>query len=123
MATGAFEGRCWMTERRDATAATKAMNDKLLEELPFEDRRDFEEAERGFIAPLPGGGVIRGEDGSEVWNAEKFSFIEESSPAPDTVNPSLWRQSQLVLKGGLFKVIWTDLPEDELKKLREVFAV
>ena len=44
------------------------------------------------------------EDGSEVWNTQKFSFIEEDSPAPDTVNPSLWRQSQLVLKGGLFKV-------------------
>ena len=26
-------------------------------------------------------------------------------PAPDTVNPSLWRQSQLCLKGGLFKVV------------------
>ena len=57
-----------MTERKDATEATKAMNDRLLEELPFEDRRDFEEAERGFIAPLPDGGVISGEDGSEVWD-------------------------------------------------------
>ena len=93
-----------MTDRKDATAATKAMNDRLLQELPFEDRRDFEDAERGFIAPLPDGGVVRAEDGSEVWNTQKYSFIEEGSPAPDTVNPSLWRQSQLVLKGGLFKV-------------------
>jgi alkyl sulfatase BDS1-like metallo-beta-lactamase superfamily hydrolase len=93
-----------MTERKDATKATKDANYRLLEELPFEDRRDFEEAERGFIAPLPDGGVIRGEDSSDVWNTSKFSFIEEDSPAPDTVNPSLWRQSQLVLKGGLFKV-------------------
>ena len=46
-----------MTERKDATAATRAMNDRLLAELPFEDRRDFEDAERGFIAPLPDGGV------------------------------------------------------------------
>jgi alkyl sulfatase BDS1-like metallo-beta-lactamase superfamily hydrolase len=93
-----------MTKRKDAAEATKAMNDKLLRELPFEDRRDFEDAERGFIAPLPDGGVIRGEDANDVWNMSKFSFIEESSPVPDTVNPSLWRQSQLVLKGGLFKV-------------------
>ena len=93
-----------MTDRKDATAATKAMNDRLLKELPFEDRRDFEDAARGFIAPLPDGGVVRAEDGSEVWNTQKYSFIEEGSPAPDTVNPSLWRQSQLVLKGGLFKV-------------------
>jgi alkyl sulfatase BDS1-like metallo-beta-lactamase superfamily hydrolase len=93
-----------MTQRKDATKATKDANDKLLEELPFEDRRDFEEAERGFIAPLPDGGVLGAEDGSDVWNTSKFSFIEEDSLAPDTVNPSLWRQSQLVLKGGLFKV-------------------
>jgi alkyl sulfatase BDS1-like metallo-beta-lactamase superfamily hydrolase len=93
-----------MTERKDATRATRDANDRLLEELPFEDRRDFEEAERGFIAPLPEGGVLRGEDGSEVWNTQRFSFVEEGSEAPDTVNPSLWRQSQLVLKGGLFKV-------------------
>ena len=93
-----------MTERKDATKATKDANDRLLEELPFEDRQGFEEAERGFIASLPDGGVIRAEDGSDVWNTSKFSFIEVDSPAPDTVNPSLWRQSQLVLKGGLFKV-------------------
>ena len=93
-----------MTERKDATKATKDANDRLLEELPFEDRRDFEEAERGFIAPLPDGGVLGAEDGSDVWNTSKFSFIKEDSPAPATVNPSLWRLSQLVLKGGLFKV-------------------
>ena len=93
-----------MTERKDATKATRDANDRLLEELPFEDRQDFEDAERGFIAPLPDGGVLMSEDGSEVWNTQKFSFVVEDSPAPDTVNPSLWRQSQLVLKGGLFRV-------------------
>ena len=56
----AAEGEERMTERKDATKATKDANDRLLEELPFEDRRDFEEAERGFIAPLPDGGVLRG---------------------------------------------------------------
>jgi alkyl sulfatase BDS1-like metallo-beta-lactamase superfamily hydrolase len=86
-----------VTERKDATRATKDANDRLIEELPFEDRRDFEDAGRGFVAPLPDGGVIRGEDGSEVWNTQRFLFIEEDSPAPNTVNPSLWRQSHLVL--------------------------
>lgn len=93
-----------MTERKDATRATKDANHRLLEELPFEDRRDFEDSGRGFVAPLPDGGVLKGEDGGDVWNTQRFSFVEEGSPAPDTVNPSLWRQSQLVLKGGLFEV-------------------
>ena len=54
--------------------------------------------------PFPDGGVLRGRRRHDVWDTIRFSFIEEDSPAPDTVNPSLWRQSQLVLKGGLFKV-------------------
>ena len=93
-----------MTERKDATRTTRDANDRLLEELPFEDRRDFEEAERGFVAPLPDGGVIKADDGHNAWDPTRFSFISDDAPAPDTVNPSLWRQSQLVLKGGLFKV-------------------
>ena len=56
-------GRYIVTERKDATKATKEVNDRLLEDLPFDDRRDFEDAERGFIASLPDGGVIKGEDG------------------------------------------------------------
>ncbi len=48
-----------MTDRRDATAFTKAINDELLTLLPFEDRQDFEDAARGLIAPLSGGGHDR----------------------------------------------------------------
>jgi alkyl sulfatase BDS1-like metallo-beta-lactamase superfamily hydrolase len=93
-----------MTERKDATKATRDANDRLLEELPFEDRQDFEEAERGFVAPLADGGVTRADDGHNAWDLTRFSFISDDAPAPDTVNPSLWRQSQLVIKGGLYKV-------------------
>jgi alkyl sulfatase BDS1-like metallo-beta-lactamase superfamily hydrolase len=35
--------------RHDATEATRAANDALAASLPFEDRRDFEEAVRGLI--------------------------------------------------------------------------
>jgi linear primary-alkylsulfatase len=91
--------------RNDATAATRAANAALAASLPFEDRRDFEEAARGLIAPLPDGGVIRAADGRPVWDLSRFSFIEQGAPAPDTVNPSLWRQSQLVVQGGLYEVV------------------
>jgi alkyl sulfatase BDS1-like metallo-beta-lactamase superfamily hydrolase len=89
--------------RKDATEATKAANQKLLSELPFSDKTDFENAKRGLIAPLPSD-VVRGEEGNPVWDPQKFAFITEGSEAPDTVNPSLWRQSQLVNIGGLFEV-------------------
>ena len=93
------------TQPKDATTATKAANQSLLNQLPFEDKRDFDEATRGFVAPLPNNGVIKAEDGRVVWDVTRFDFIQEGSAAPETVNPSLWRQSQLVLKGGLFKVV------------------
>lgn len=93
------------TQAKDATKFTKAANQALLEQLPFEDKRDFEEAMRGFIAPLPGNGMIKDDNGRIVWDMTRFDFIEDGSDAPDTVNPSLWRQAQLILKGGLFKVV------------------
>lgn len=86
-----------------ATAATKSANAKLLQELPFADKQSFDDAHRGFIAPLSEQ-VIKTQDGRPVWDPKKFGFIKEGSDAPDTVNPSLWRQSQLITISGLFKV-------------------
>jgi alkyl sulfatase BDS1-like metallo-beta-lactamase superfamily hydrolase len=89
----------------DATDATKAANAKLLEKLPFSDMASFEAAKKGFIAPLPNNGIIKNDQGEPIWDLSKFAFIKEGETAPDTVNPSLWRQSQLVVQGGLFEVI------------------
>lgn len=87
-----------------ASAPTKKHNAELLQQLPFADKKDFEDAKRGFIAPLPDSGVIRDKDGKPVWDLSGFSFIKEGAAAPETVNPSLWRQSQLLMPAGLFQV-------------------
>lgn len=91
------------TASNPATEATRSANAAVLEALPFEDRRDFEDADRGFIAPLPNDGVITTEEGRRVWDLRGYKFAE-GKPAPDTVNPSLWRQLQLLSKGGLYEV-------------------
>jgi alkyl sulfatase BDS1-like metallo-beta-lactamase superfamily hydrolase len=93
-----------MSERKDATEFTRAAHAAVLERLPFADTQDFEDAKRGLIAPLANGGVLRNEHGWTFWDPERFAFIEPGSEAPATVNPSLWRQAQLVLEGGLFQV-------------------
>mgnify|MGYP001098218815 FL=1 len=90
-------------EGKGATAHTKEMNDALYGQLPFFDKTDFRNAHKGFIVPLPPA-VIKGEKGAVIWNPQKYAFIKEGQKAPDTVNPSLWRQSQLINIGGLFKV-------------------
>jgi alkyl sulfatase BDS1-like metallo-beta-lactamase superfamily hydrolase len=88
--------------RKDATSATKAENNKLLKQLPFSDTRDFDNARKGRIASLPQE-LIKGADGNTIWNPAQYSFISDKA-APDTVNPSLWRQSQLINMSGLFEV-------------------
>ena len=87
-----------------ATAATQKINAAVLRQLPFANKQDFEDARRGFIAPLPDNGVIRDKEGKPVWDMSGFSFIKEGAAAPETVNPSLWRQSQLLMYAGLFQV-------------------
>jgi len=89
--------------RRDASDATKQTNAKLLDQLPFDDTSDFDDAKKGLIAPLPSE-MIKGEKGNVIWNPEQYGFIKPDAKAPDTVNPSLWRQSQLINISGLFEV-------------------
>lgn len=88
---------------KDATAQTKSANDALYGQLPFTDKTDFMNAHKGFIAPLPSE-LIKGKQGNVVWDPQQYTFIKEGEKAPDTVNPSLWRQSQLINIGGLFQV-------------------
>jgi len=88
---------------KGATDATKAANAALMKRLPFSDKTAFDLAHKGFIAPLPTT-EIKGKAGNLIWNPAQYGFIKEGSAAPDTVNPSLWRQSQLINISGLFEV-------------------
>ncbi|MEU8900652.1 alkyl sulfatase dimerization domain-containing protein [Nocardia sp. NPDC048505] len=69
--------------------------------LPFSDTTDFADADRGFVAALEPD-VIKNADGKVVWDNDSYGFIQGS--CPNSVNPSLWRQSQLVLKQGLYEI-------------------
>jgi alkyl sulfatase BDS1-like metallo-beta-lactamase superfamily hydrolase len=92
------------TAPKDATDHTRAANAPV--ELHF-DPADFERASRGLVAAHPTG-VIETPLGV-VFDVTRYDFIEQGSPNPDTVNPSLWRQAQLNGIHGLFEVadgIW-----------------
>ncbi len=91
--------------RADATAATRAANEEMAASLAWEDTRDIEDAARGLIAPLPDDGRVRNAEGDLVWDLSRFAFLHEHEEAPDTVNPSLWRQSRLTVHGGLYEVV------------------
>ncbi len=70
--------------------------------LAIEDREDFEDARRGFVAALSPA-LVSGTAGRVVWDMESYAFLD--SECPDSVNPSLWRQSQLNAIHGLFEVV------------------
>ncbi len=70
--------------------------------LPFHDTKDFENADRGFIAALSPC-IVKAADGRVVWDNDAYAFLEGT--APTSVHPSLWRQSTLAAKQGLYEVV------------------
>ena len=67
----------------------------------FANRQDFALADRGFVATRDDPKIVAA-DGRVVWDLSAYDFLK--GPPPASVNPSLWRQSQLLAKHGLFKV-------------------
>ncbi|MDR7231834.1 alkyl sulfatase BDS1-like metallo-beta-lactamase superfamily hydrolase [Caulobacter sp. BE264] len=69
--------------------------------LPVNDRQDFDFADKGFLGTRTDP-VIKRADGQAAWNLATYEFLKAEPPA--TVNPSLWRQAQLLSKHGLYQV-------------------
>lgn len=70
--------------------------------LPFNNQRDFVNAERGFRGRRDPNIVKYGND-EVAWNNDLYKFLEEHDSL-DTANPSLWRQSKLTYLDGLYHV-------------------
>jgi alkyl sulfatase BDS1-like metallo-beta-lactamase superfamily hydrolase len=94
-------GRVLMIQK-PPTASTESAHRELSMTLPFGDTADFDDAARGFLGSWEPG-VVRAAGGRAVWESDSYAFLTGEAPA--TVNPSLWRQSTLVAKQGLFEVV------------------
>jgi alkyl sulfatase BDS1-like metallo-beta-lactamase superfamily hydrolase len=90
------------TQSKSATSFTKEANLAVYESLNFDDQQDFLDANRGFIAPLEST-FIKDPSGAVVWGIDQLEFLDDT--APETVNPSLWRNAQLQAISGLFEVV------------------
>lgn len=91
------------TQAKDATRHTRQANLQVLEYLNFDDKEDYQLAGRGLLLQKPEL-IIESADGNHVaWNLESYDFLH--SECPETVNPSLWRISQLNMIHGLFEVV------------------
>jgi alkyl sulfatase BDS1-like metallo-beta-lactamase superfamily hydrolase len=82
---------------------TLAIFDEAKKTLPFEDRRDFEEWERGYIAGREELQIMA-DAGNVAWDMERYQFLNEPEKI-NSVHPSLLRVSQLNMNYGLYEVI------------------
>ena len=71
--------------------------------LPFADKRDFEEQQRGLIAAMKDLKIMA-DAGHVAWDMERFQFLNERTEF-DSIHPSLLRQSVLNNNYGLYEVI------------------
>lgn len=88
-------------EIKPATQYTIDANQKVYALLDFEDTAELENAKRGFLA-APDTLDLHDENGKAVWTQNAYAFLDKD--APDTANPSLWRNAQLNHIYGLFEV-------------------
>ena len=86
-----------------ASEVTRAAQAEIAARLPLDDPRDEANATRGKLAEIADG-VITDKNGKAVWDRRPYAFLD-TREAPDTVNPSLWRQARLNAVHGLFEVV------------------
>ncbi|MGC5165998.1 alkyl/aryl-sulfatase [Luteimicrobium sp. DT211] len=91
-----------MTGTKEPTAATAQANEAALARYAMDDREDFALADRGLVAEITE--TVR-DDGEVVFDASHLAYISDDAPHPPSVNPSLWRQSQLIKRAGLYRVV------------------
>jgi alkyl sulfatase BDS1-like metallo-beta-lactamase superfamily hydrolase len=84
-----------------ATAATVNANAEMAQTLDLANQQDFDDAARGLIAK-PDALTVAGPANSIVWDMPSYDFVR--GDAPETVNPSLWRQAKINNHHGLFEV-------------------
>jgi len=89
-------------DQKPPAAVIESAHAAHLDGLPFDDARDFDDADRGFLAALKPC-VVKAADGRVVWDNDVYDFL--TGDAPTSVHPSLWRQSTLAAKQGLYEVV------------------
>ncbi len=89
-------------DMKDPTQYTVEENNKVYALLDFDDERELENAQRGLIS-APDSLVIKDENGKVVWSQDAYSCLAKD--APESANPSLWRNAQFNHIYGLFEVV------------------
>jgi alkyl sulfatase BDS1-like metallo-beta-lactamase superfamily hydrolase len=100
---GAMEGKHFDKKGKMPSKFTIELQQGLRKSLPFEDKRDFEEAKKGFIA-APDYKQIMAEAGHVAWDMASYEFLLQGKDF-DSIHPSLQRQAILNMAYGLYEVL------------------
>ena len=100
---GAMEGKHFDPKGKMPSTFTIELQNGLRKSLPFEDKRDFEEAKKGFIAAPPYK-QIKAEAGNVAWDMGSYEYLLQGKDF-DSINPSLQRQAILNMAYGLYEVV------------------
>src|SRR5271169_3442785 len=71
--------------------------------LPFDDKRDFEEAKKGFIAEPPFKKIMA-DAGNVAWDMGSYQWLLQDKDF-QSIHPSLQRQAVLNMAYGLYEVV------------------
>lgn len=66
------------TSPKPATEATKSANRAIQETLRFDDKADFDDAARGFVAK-PDTLIIKDANGRVIWDLEGVMYFQEAA--------------------------------------------
>ena len=82
---------------------TLELRDGVKAELPFSDKRDFDEAKKGFIAAPPYK-QIKADAGHVAWDMGSYEWLLGGQDFA-SIHPSLQRQAILNMGYGLYEVV------------------
>jgi alkyl sulfatase BDS1-like metallo-beta-lactamase superfamily hydrolase len=82
---------------------TLEIRDRLKAELPFADKRDFDEAAKGFIAAPPYKQIMA-DAGNVAWDMDSYQWLLKGQDFA-SIHPSLQRQAVLNMAYGLYEVV------------------
>ena len=102
MPLSAFAESDLNNEKKAATEITKQINENVYQLLDFDDKQEEEFATKGFIT-APETLTIKDDNDNTIFDQSIYDFVKDTD-APDSANPSLWRNTQLNTNYGLFQV-------------------
>lgn len=100
---GAMKGKHFDSKGKMPSKFTIALQNGQRKTLPFDDKRDFEEAKKGFIA-APTYKRIMAEAGHVAWDMGSYDYLLQGKDF-DSIHPSLQRQAILNMAYGLYEVV------------------